>query len=137
MTDRENTKTPMRRKPGEAASIVAVNRGSVVCERSLVAETAWARLKGLLGRAQLARGEGLLLRPSASIHTWFMRFPIDVVFLDGDLRVIATVTGLRPWRVARQRGARAALELASGECERRGVAAGDALALVDPRRAEG
>jgi uncharacterized protein len=56
-----------------------------------------------------------------------MRFPIDVLFLDSELQVLEVVSDVRPWRIASGRGARAVLELASGECERRGVQPGDRL----------
>ena len=56
-----------------------------------------------------------------------MRFPIDVVFLDRELVVVGIAPELRPWKTARKRHAHAALELASGECERRGVKVGDRL----------
>ncbi|MBD0328511.1 MAG: DUF192 domain-containing protein [Thermoleophilia bacterium] len=88
-------------------------------------------MKGLLGRAALPRGEGLLLRPASSIHMWFMRFPIDAVFLDEELRVVRVVRDLLPWRIAAKRGARAVLELPAGEIERRGVREGDQLRLVE------
>ena len=58
-----------------------------------------------------------------------MRFPIDAVFLDRDLRVIDTASGVRPWRFAARRGARAVLELAAGEAARRGIRPGMRLEL--------
>ena len=70
-------------------------------------------MKGLLGRSQLGAGEGILLRPTSSIHTWFMRFPIDAVFLDRDLVVLKVATP-PPWRAAGARRAKAVLELAAG-----------------------
>ena len=103
--------------------------GSVVCERCLLAETPLARIRGLLGRAGLERGEGLLLRPASSIHMWFMRFAIDAVFLGADGEVLRVVPGLKPWRMAAQRGAKTVVELPAGECERVGLRAGDRLAL--------
>lgn len=106
--------------------------GESLCERCLVAARPFARMKGLLGRAGLGPGEGLLLRPGGSIHTWFMRFPIDAVFLDEEMRVLRVATGVKPWRLAGCRGARAVLELSSGECERRGVRPGDRLVPVEP-----
>ncbi len=86
------------------------------------------RMRGLLGRRDLPRGEGLLLRPAASIHTFFMRFPIDAVFLDADGVVVGVAPDLPPWRVAARKHARAVLELAAGECERRGIVPGKRLA---------
>jgi uncharacterized protein len=105
--------------------------GRVVCHRCAIADTAPARMKGLLGRQSLPVGEGVLLRPAGSVHTAFMRFPIDAVFLDQDLRVLHLESELRPWRAAGKRGARAVLELASGECSRLGLEPGDRLLLAD------
>jgi len=85
------------------------------------------RMRGLLGRASLPAGEGILLRPAGSIHTFFMRFPIDVVFLDGEDVVVGIEPELAPWRTAGRRGAKKVVELASGECGRRGVELGDRL----------
>jgi uncharacterized membrane protein (UPF0127 family) len=104
--------------------------GDVVCERCAVADRPHTRLRGLLGRRDLPQEEGLLIRPAPSIHTWFMRFPIDVVFMDADLRVLDVVPALKPWRMAARRGARVVLELASGEAARRSVLPGDRLELV-------
>ncbi len=101
--------------------------GRVVCERCRVADGPLTRLRGLMGRRALPPGEGLLLKPAPSIHTFFMRFPIDVVFLDRDGRVLRVAESVRPWRTAAARGARAVLELRAGESERRRVAVGDVL----------
>lgn len=117
---------------GSACAVVSGERGAVVCERCEVADSALARLRGLLGRRELPRGEGMLLRPSGSIHTCFMRFPIDAVFLDAELRVLRVRSDLRPWRASGARGARAVLELAAGEAARRGIAPGERLRLVAP-----
>jgi len=104
--------------------------GAVVCERCVVADRPLSRMRGLLGRSALGRDEGILLRPCSSIHTFFMRFPIDVVFCDRDLRVLAVAADVGPWRVRAKRGARVAVELAAGEAERRGVHAGAQLRVV-------
>jgi uncharacterized membrane protein (UPF0127 family) len=102
----------------------------VVCERCKLADRPLARLRGLLGRDGLASGEGLLLRPASSIHTFFMRFPIDVVFLDRGLVVLGIHDTIDPWRTASQRGAKIVLELPAGESSRRGLAVGDQLTLA-------
>jgi uncharacterized protein len=109
---------------------LANDDGTVVCERCLLAETPLARMRGLLGRSGLPAGEGLLLRPAASIHMAFMRFPIDAVFLDSADRVVKVVAELKPWRMAACRGARAVLELPAGEASRRGLVPGMSLTQV-------
>jgi uncharacterized membrane protein (UPF0127 family) len=108
-------------------------RGRVVCERCTVADRPLTRLRGLLGRSALPQGEGILLRPAPSIHTWFMRFPIDAVFLSPELEVLAVRPAMPAWRVAAARGARAVLELAAGEAGRRGLEPGSKLRVVTAR----
>jgi len=102
--------------------------GRIVCESALVADTIGRRMRGLLGRKSLPPGEGILLRPAWSIHTAFMRFPIDVVFIDPEQVVIRIDHALRPFKTASCRGAREIVELAAGECERRGLEVGDRVA---------
>ena len=80
-----------------------------------------------MGVAQLPPESGLLLPGTGSVHTHFMRFPIDVVFLDSDRRIMSIVTALRLWRLAAAKEAAAVLELAAGECERLELAEGDSL----------
>ena len=110
-------------------TIVLVARdGQVVCERCELAEGFFDRGRGLLGRAGLARGQGMLIRPTWSVHTAFMRFAIDVLFLDRELTVVGMKRRLRPWRAAAQPGAHSALELAAGESERLKIEVGDRLA---------
>ncbi len=109
---------------------LANDDGDVVCESCLLAETAFARLRGLLGRSGFSSGEGMLLRPASSIHTGFMRFPIDAVFLDSTDRVVKIAADLRPWRMAACRGARAVLELPAGEAAKRGLRPGVSLTQV-------
>jgi hypothetical protein len=92
-------------------------------------------MKGLLGRRGLESGEGLLLRPAGSVHTFFMRFPIDVVFLSREGEVLKVAADLPAWRVTGARKAKAALELAAGEAERREIRPGirlDVSVLAKP-----
>jgi uncharacterized membrane protein (UPF0127 family) len=109
---------------------IELESGNVVCERCLMATNPVLRLRGLLGKQELPAGEGILLRPCASVHTMFMRFVIDVVFCDRDLRVLAVSPEVRKWRMRGQRGAKVAIELAAGEAARRGVTSGAQLRLV-------
>jgi uncharacterized protein len=107
---------------------VAVTRnGDRVCPNCLVADSARRRMKGLLGRRALSRDEGLWLEPASSVHTWFMRFPIDVVFLDREKRVLRIVESMQPWRMAAKRGSRSVLELAAGGAARSGLKVGHVL----------
>ena len=101
--------------------------GEVVCDRCVVADSPASRLKGLLGRSELRPGEGLLLRPASAIHTCFMRFAIDAVFLDRDWRVVGISDDVRPWRAASSRGAKAVLELPAGASSLHGLEIGDLL----------
>jgi uncharacterized membrane protein (UPF0127 family) len=101
----------------------------VVCERGVLAVTAWTRSKGLLGRAGLDPDEGLWIQPTGSIHMWFMRFAIDVVYADKEGRVLKLVRGIRPWRMSACRGAKVALELPVGAIDRAGVEVGDHLVI--------
>ena len=108
--------------------------GRIISESVIVADTFRSRLRGALGYRRLDEGEGVVLRPSFSIHTWFMRFPIDVVFVDADQVVIKISEGVKPFRTAACRGAREVVELPAGECGRRGLAVGDRIAWA-PRAA--
>lgn len=84
-------------------------------------------MRGLLGRSGLDPSEGVLLRPGSSIHTFFMRFAIDAVFLDRDDRVVKIVSDVRPWRLAGARRAKAVLELAAGHAADVGLRVGDRI----------
>jgi hypothetical protein len=108
---------------------IRLERGPVVSERCTMAVNAWTRTRGLLGRSGLAADEGLWIQPTNSIHMFFMRFAIDVVYATADGRVLKLVHGIRPWRVSMCRGAKVALELPVGAIERSGVRVGDHLVI--------
>lgn len=94
-----------------------------------VAETLAARLRGLLGRDRLPQGEGLLIRPCKGIHTFFMKFSIDAVFLDSNNHILALFRSLGPNRLTPvYRKAVSVLELPAGSLDTN-VAVGDALDL--------
>ncbi len=112
--------------------LVRSGGGQVVCEHCRVADTPLARMRGLLGRRYMNAGEGVLLKPAAAIHTAFMRFPIDAVFIDEDGVVLHVAHELRPWRMAAQRGAKAVLELPAGSATLESVELGTRLEL-DPK----
>ena len=110
--------------------------GRIVCERVVVADRAHRRMRGLLGRKYLRQGEGMVLRPGWSIHTAFMRFPIDAIFLDADQVVIRIEHEVGPWRTVSCRGAREVVEMAAGESRRRGLEVGDRVAWASRSAAD-
>lgn len=92
------------------------------------ADRFFPRLRGLMFRNHLPEGGGLYIKPCQAVHTHFMRFPIDVLFLDGDHRVVAVIPAMRPWRFSPVvKSAVAVLELASGAAGE--TAVGDQLIL--------
>lgn len=105
-----------------------VTRGTVLADEVEEAASVWARLKGLLGRGSLREEEGLHIVPCNAIHMLFMRFPIDVAFLDSERRVVKAISDVAPWRATRiHLGARSALELAAGTLVRTRTHEGDLL----------
>lgn len=95
--------------------ILNISKHTVVAADAARADSFFARLKGLLGRRRIHRGEGLILKPCAAIHMFFMRFAIDVLFLDSSNKVIYVLENIRPWRISPYiAGASCAVELAAG-----------------------
>ncbi|HWB43475.1 MAG TPA: DUF192 domain-containing protein, partial [Gemmatimonadales bacterium] len=96
--------------------------------RARVADRFWLRARGLLARPALADGEGLVIRPCRAVHTWGMRYPIDIAFLDPAGRVVASYEDVRPNRRTRwHAGADCALELPAGSLARAAVTVGDRI----------
>ena len=110
-------------------TVVNATRNQTLADRCDLAKRFLARGRGLLGRSGLAAGEGLVIYPEWSVHSFFMRFPIDVVFLDRDLTVIEVVETVPPWRLKGRRGAHAVLEIAAGEASRQGITPTDTLRM--------
>ncbi len=108
-------------------------RNTQLAERAQEAATAFSRLKGLLGCDGLPEGEGLHIAPCNSIHMFFMRFAIDVAFLDKELKVVRAIHAIKPWRATRVYfAAHSALELPAGTLARSGTEEGDQLAFDAP-----
>ncbi len=83
-------------------SRILIQDGSdtVLLGNVILAESQSARMRGLLGRDSLPTDIGMLIRPCRSIHMWFMRFPIDVAFLDHEMQVLKVSRNVRPWHLA-------------------------------------
>jgi uncharacterized protein len=104
--------------------------GQLLFDRLRFARTASSRMRGLLGRRSLPAGEGLAFREK-SVHMFFMRMSLDIVFCDAEMQILRIVHDLRPWRVAGCRQARYALEVGPGEAARLGLREGMVL-KVEP-----
>ncbi len=109
--------------------LVNARTSEVLADSVEVATTRRARRAGLLGRDALDASGALVLDPCWMIHTAFMRFPIDVLFVGRDDRVVRIAQALPPWRAAASTRARRVIELPAGTVSRHRVAIGDALRL--------
>ena len=110
-------------------ALMNARSGGMVATTTELAVTRSARRQGLLDRTALDPSSALVLAPCLMIHTAFMRFPIDVIFVDRAGRVVRIVRDLGPWRIAASFGAYATVELAAGALVSRDVAVGDYLYL--------
>ncbi|MDR3411184.1 MAG: DUF192 domain-containing protein [Formivibrio sp.] len=102
-------------------------RGTVLATRLEVADSAPKRSKGLLGRDDLAPGEGLWIVPCESVHTYFMRFPIDLVYLDRKNKIKKVRSAVGPWRMSACLSAHSVLELPAGTIRETQSQPGDLL----------
>jgi uncharacterized protein len=111
--------------------VTNASRNLILADRLRLARTFFARLVGVLVRP-LEPGEAMQLAPCRAVHSFFMRVPIDVVFLDARLRVLETAR-LAPWRTSGTcSGACSVLELPIGTLTRSGTCAGDVLIFEPP-----
>ncbi len=121
----------------EVVSAYNTTRRCMLAERTDRASTPQERMKGLLGRESLPRGHAMLISPCNSIHMFFMRFAIDVLFLDKDGKVVRAIQRLRPWRATRvYLSARCVLALWVGAIEESGTQAGDVIDFPKPSSEE-
>lgn len=106
-------------------------RELVLVSECEMATSLWARARGLLGHAPLNQGEGMLICPCQSIHTFFMSFPIDVAFLNRDLRIVHIIPSMPAWRLSPHLfKAHSVLELPAGALAVTGSSVGDELAFL-------
>ena len=80
--------------------VINLTNNAVLADKVKLADTFLSRLVGLLNRKSLENGEALILKPATSIHTFFMRFTIDVIFLDKNGRIIGILPSIRPFRIS-------------------------------------
>ena len=113
-----------------AVALMNGRTGVAVADAVELADTRASRRRGLLGRDGLEPSAALILTPCAAVHTAFMRFVIDVVFIDRDGRALKIVSELAPWRIAWSPLAHSVVELAGGRLRSCDVAVGDRLYLA-------
>lgn len=106
-------------------------KGETFVSQAVLTRTPLQRLFGLAFRQRLGAEEALWLKPCYSIHTWGMRFPLDVVFLDSSGRILGLLEDVRPWRICRTFvKTRSVLEMNSGTITDRGLKVGDNLTFL-------
>ena len=118
------------RQPDLSWHLVNQRTDQTLATRVLTAFDSRSRKKGLLGRAALESGSALIIAPCNGIHTWFMRFAIDVVFVTKTGQILKVQHALRPWRLAWATRAFAAIELPAGIAAGLDTVPGDRLALT-------
>ena len=103
----------------------------VICSRVRVADNPWTRLVGLLGKKSLPPGEALLIRPCSSVHTFFMRFRMDAIFVDRENHVLRVKHDMAPFRVAGAKRSRYVIEFMGGVLQSLDIEPGDGLILTE------
>jgi len=123
------TQKPVKRRDSPLR-VVNLTRQRTLVAGGQVANTWWSRLRGLIGSEPLAPGEGLLIVPCKAIHTHFMRFPIDVLYVDAGKEVVGIGHALPPWRFGRlYHRSRFVLELPAGAANNTDTQVGDRLQI--------
>jgi len=107
------------------------SKDTVLGEMIEIAKSSAERNKGLLGRKGLEPGGGLWIVPTEAVHTFMMKFPIDLVFLDRKKRVTKVVPALKPYRMAGSWRAYSVVELPAGVAEQTGTERGDQIETQD------
>ncbi len=111
--------------------IINKSKGASLATEAIIANTPLSRLKGLLGRRGLKKDEALIIKPCNSIHTFFMRFPIDVLFIDRENKVIKALSAIKPFRLSGiYINASFAIELPSGVILESLTSEGDEIAIA-------
>jgi hypothetical protein len=121
---------PRSAAPQGPLKVLNVTRGTILATQLTRAHTAASRQKGLLGRDGLLPGEGLWIAPCESVHTFFMRFPIDLVYLDRKLKVKKVRHSVGAWRLSACFTAHSVLELPAGTAEAAHTVQGDSVEMV-------
>jgi uncharacterized membrane protein (UPF0127 family) len=128
---RQNFLAPILRDPARAWQLRNARTGDVLADRIAGAFDSRSRKQGLLGLSSWEPGQALVIAPCNAVHTCFMKFPIDVVFLRRDGTVVKAQGPVPAWRLAGALGAFAVVELPDGALARCDTQRGDLLELID------
>jgi uncharacterized membrane protein (UPF0127 family) len=110
--------------------IIKNERGELICENAKIADTIASRILGLMFTKDIESNEGLMISPCNSIHTFFMNFSLDVIFLDRDFKVVKVVYDMKPWRISWiYFKARHVLEMKAGNLKAK-ISAGEKLEVL-------
>jgi uncharacterized membrane protein (UPF0127 family) len=121
---------PIARNPSARWTLVVERSEARLASQVELALDAAARKRGLLGRDAMPEDTAFVIAPSNAVHTFFMRFPIDLVFADRSGRVVKVRHDVRPWRVSGALGAFAVIELGAGSAATAGLVPGDRLLVI-------
>jgi uncharacterized membrane protein (UPF0127 family) len=121
--------SPLVRNPAGDFHLVNERNGSIVADHLLPAFDSQTRRTGLLAHQSLPAGTAMIIAPTNAIHTFFMKFAIDVLFVAKDGQIVKMREGLRPWRMAAARRGYGVIEMAVGAIKRCNLVPGDRLAI--------
>jgi uncharacterized membrane protein (UPF0127 family) len=121
--------SPMLREPDRRFRLTNARTGAVIADSVVGAFDSAARRRGLLGRDAMPPGEALIIAPSNAIHTFFMRFAIDVAFVARDGRVLKVRPRMKPWHLSAAFRAFSVVEVSAGVFGASSIGAGDKLSL--------
>jgi len=111
--------------------IINITKGTVVADNAVIASTFFKRLKGLLGRKSIEKGEALIIQSCNSIHSFFMRFPIDVLFVNKTDKVVAVTNSFAPFRISKiYFTASYVIELPAGSIKATSTSVGDKIEIT-------
>ncbi|MEG6612971.1 DUF192 domain-containing protein [Pseudoclostridium thermosuccinogenes] len=111
--------------------IINATKQQVICTEISIADTFMRRFLGLMGKKEIPPGKGLIITPCNSIHTFFMRMPLDIIFIDKSNIALHVIENLQPWRISPViLNARSVIEVPSGTVKKTGTTQGDRLEIV-------
>jgi uncharacterized protein len=117
---------------GIGVLIKVLNQDRIIVQKCEIANTFFKRLKGLLGKKDFPENGGLYIPKCNSIHMFFMKFPIDVLFLDQNKKIVFLLEEFSPWKIkATVKKAIATLELPSGTIKKHSLKVGDTLGFIE------